>query len=268
MLGIIAGGGELPVKLIEACRGQNIKFCVVALENQTDKETIENTEHFWARLGATTFILNKLKSLGVNELVMVGGIKRPSLFEMRPDFRTVKLIFKLGKKWFGDNNLLSAISDELEKDGFKISGVDKFIDNLLAPAGLITKHAPSDIDLKHIETGIKLSQELGVKDIGQAIVIEDGVELASEDINGTDDLIKRCIDLKSKDKNQILVKTCKPQQSLKVDLPTIGINTVNNVINAGFKGIVIQAGKTIMLDKNEIIKEADKAGIFILGFEI
>lgn len=268
-LGIIAGGGRLPAMLIEACRKKNMEPYVLAFKSHTDTDLVKNVRHSWTSLGALQKNINILKSEKINDLVFCGDIKRPSIREMKPDIRAAKFFAFNGFKALGDNDLLSAIKGELAKDGFTLHGVHEFIEDIVAPAGLLGTKKPSEQDLKDIDLGIKASQEIGRLDIGQSVIIQEGSVIGVEAVEGTDELIKRSKSLlKDAQSSGVLVKTCKPQQDKNLDLPTIGIKTVENAVQAGLAGIAFHAGNSLIIDVDAVITLADEKGLFLYGVEL
>jgi len=267
-IGIIAGKGNLPVRIIETCQKKGLDFFVVALEGHADPKTVENVPHFWSRMGAVGKIIKRMKREGVNKIVMAGGVKRPSLWEMRPDLKAAAMFAKLGKAFLGDDGLLREVTSLLEKEGFEVLGPHQIVDDLLASEGIQTKTKPKKSDKDDIETGIKISQIIGGLDVGQACVVQQGFVLGVEAVEGTEKLIHRCEDLKRKGRGPILIKTKKPQQDTRVDLPTIGVATVEQVASAGFVGIAVQSGNCLIVDKDATYKRANELKIFIVGIDI
>jgi UDP-2,3-diacylglucosamine hydrolase len=266
-LGIIAGGGGLPGKLIEACRRDQRPFFVLGLKGQTDGSILLNTSHAWSKLGATTESISILKQNGVDTLVMAGSIRRPSLAEIRPDLRTVQVFAKLGVRALGDDALLRTITGELEKDGFRIIGVQEIEPGLIAPEGLLGAKQPTPENRADIEFGIKVTKTLGLLDVGQACVVQQGIVLGIEAVEGTDALLERSRKLRRKGGGGVLVKSCKPQQDKRVDLPAVGLRTVRRAFEAGLDGIAMEAGASLLLDREEVVAAADRLGLFMLGFK-
>lgn len=264
-LGIIAGGGGLPKKLIEACKRDGRDYFVLGFNGQTDKDI---SPHQWTRLGATNEAIGLLKAANVDTLVMAGRIRRPTLAEMRPDWRTVQVFARLGAKAFGDDALLRAVAAELEKDGFKVVGAHEIEPALITPAGFLGKVHPAPEHLPDIEKGISAAKELGKLDIGQAVVVQQGIVIGVEAVEGTDALIDRCRSLRRKGRGGVLVKTCKPQQDRRLDLPAVGLRTVRKCFEAGIEGIAIEAGASLILDREETVAAADKLGLFVTGFNV
>lgn len=266
-LGIIAGGGALPQKLVHSCEKQGITPFIVGFEGQTDHRIVEGHNHMWTRLGAAGQILNTLKSHHIDDLVLIGSIRRPSLSEIRPDYKTAEFFARVGFRALGDNDILGIVREILEEEGFTIHGVHEFAEDLLAPEGAIGKYKPKKADWADIWRGVDISQDLGCKDIGQSVIVQEGIVLGVEAVEGTDELMRRCKHLKRKGRKGILVKTCKPQQDKSFDLPTIGPDTVRAAAENDIGGIAIHAGSSLLLDSQHVAELADKYKIFVIGVD-
>ena len=267
-LGIIAGGGSLPSQLISACRDKDIEPFIVGIEGQTNEGLKDDNQHFWTHLGSAGKIIKYFRSHGVKDLVMIGHIKRPAFNELKPDLKAVQILSRIGMKALGDNGLLTALKSELEREGFELHGIHKFCDNLFVREGLVGTIKPKQEDQPSIARGIKVSQGIGQMDVGQSVIIQNGIIIGVEAIEGTDGLISRCKPLLKKGRGGILIKTCKPNQDKDLDLPTIGLQTVENAYQSGLVGIVIQAKHVIITDLEAIAEYADKHKIFVLGVSI
>lgn len=266
-LGIIAGSGALPERLLIACDKKGITPFVVGFEGQTDPTLIKNRDHMWTRLGAAGKVIKTLKENGIQDLVMIGSIRRPSLGEMVPDLRTIDFYRKLGLKALGDNDFLSAVRKLLEEEGFTLHGVHKFADDLLTTEGALGRHKPSEEDWADIRRGLEVAQALGAIDAGQSVIVQEGFVLGVEAAEGTDELIRRCKALKRKGRRGVLVKTCKPQQDRDMDLPTIGPQTARLAVEADLAGIVVHAGHSLIIDPEEVAQIADKHKMFVIGID-
>ena len=266
-LGIIAGGGALPQKLIEACRRDQRSFFVLGFKGQTDDSIMQGTPHAWSKLGAMAQSISILKSNGVDTLVMAGSIRRPGLLELKPDLRAIQVFAKLGVRALGDDSLLSGVVRELETDGFKVIGAHEIEPGLITPEGVLGAVSPSGGNRADIELGITITKTLGRLDVGQACVVQQSFVLGIEAVEGTDALLERCRKLKRKGAGGVLVKSCKPQQDKRLDLPAVGLRTVRLAFEAGLAGIALEAGASLLLDRDAVIAAADKLGLFILGFK-
>ena len=167
----------------------------------------------------------------------------------------------------GDDSLLKIILSEAEKQGFRVVGVHSLMPELLARKGVYGKIKPNSQDELDIQQGIKVAKLLGTADVGQAVIVQKGLVLALEGIEGTANLIKRTGALKRKGGGGVLVKVAKPQQDRRVDLPTVGPKTVQSIHDAGFKGIAVETGSALMVDVEEMIKLANELDIFVVGVE-
>lgn len=260
-LGILAGGGTLPKRLIEHCRDSGRECFVIAFESHCDAGTVAGVAHAWCRLGAAGDILSALRTTGVREIVLAGRIRRPSLRDVRPDMQGWKILARLTPSFFGgDDKLLRAVADVLEREGFHIVGVHDVIQDLLAPRGVLGRVPPGAGALRDIAHGIAAARELGARDLGQGVIVRDGRVVAEEDAAGTDALIRRAAG-----KGGVLVKMRKPQQDTRMDLPAIGPDTVRLAAEAGLVGIAVEAGHALILDRAETVRAADAAGLFLVG---
>ncbi|MBP5399826.1 MAG: UDP-2,3-diacylglucosamine diphosphatase LpxI [Alphaproteobacteria bacterium] len=267
-LGIIAGGGTLPRQLIEHCLKMGRPFFVLAIEgNALPSTTEDNIPHLWIRMGQAGTGLKRLIEEKVEELIMIGTIRRPSFKDLIPDLRTTAFFAKVGSKALGDDGLLRAVIKEIEGEGIKVVGIQEVMPELLSPSGLLTKKKPSKQDLIDIKRGVSAAFELGKLDIGQSVIVQEGLVLGIEAIEGTDELIKRCANYKRKGSGGVLVKLRKPQQDMRIDLPTIGQRTIDNAKQSGLNGVAIHAGNTLIVDQAELIRYANKQGMFVIGIE-
>jgi len=266
-LGIIAGGGNLPEKLVAACDKKGIEVFIIAIEGHTEPQVYSGRHYMMTRLGAGGQMIETLRAHDIKDIVLIGGVRRPSLMEMKPDMWTAKFFAKVGLKSFGDNGILTALDNALRDEGFTVHGVQDFVHDLLAPAGLIGKHKPEKENHADIERGLLIARELGSLDVGQSVIIQEGLVLGVEGVEGTDELIRRCSAYKRKGQGGILVKACKPQQDRNLDLPTIGPQTVITCIEAGLAGIVIEAGQSLLLEPEKVAELADMNKIFVLSVE-
>lgn len=265
-LGILAGAGELPLRVVEACRAAGRPFFVLAIEGAADPSTMGGVAHAWIRLGAVGDGMRLLHENDVEELLLVGGVRRPTLFSLRPDWRAAKFFARIGYRALGDDGLLRAVIGELEEEGFRVIGIESVLGSALAPAGLLGAVAPDAQAEADIARGIEVAKALGDLDIGQAVIVQQGIVLGLEAVEGTDALMARCAALRREGPGGVLVKTAKPEQERRADLPTIGMHTVRAAAAAGLRGIAVEAGATLLVDRPGIAAAADRAGLFVVGF--
>ncbi|PCJ01194.1 MAG: UDP-2,3-diacylglucosamine pyrophosphatase [Alphaproteobacteria bacterium] len=267
-LGLIAGGGNLPAYLLSVCKDKGIEPFIVGFNGQTDAALMSRHNHQWAEFGSVGKIISFFKSNGVTDLVMIGGVKRPPFTQIKPDFKAVKILSRIGLRALGDNDLLSVLKKELESEGFTLHGIQDFCDRLLVEEGTLGRFKPEGDDLIDIEFGLKASQGIGALDIGQSVIVQNGIIVGVEAVEGTDSLIERCADLQQNGRGGILVKTRKPQQDKALDMPTIGVQTIINAHKAGLSGIVLHADNVIVVDMKTVAKYADKYKLFVVGVPI
>jgi UDP-2,3-diacylglucosamine hydrolase len=264
-LGIVAGGGGLPRRLVEACREAGRDVFVLALEGAAEPETVADVPHAWCPIGAAGRGLRLLRENEVKELVLAGGVRRPSLTSLRPDWRAAKFLARVGYRALGDDGLLSAIVAEFEREGFRVIGADRLLASGLATEGALGSLRPDAQGRADIEHGQRIARALGALDIGQAVVVQQGLVLGVEAIEGTDALLRRCAELRREGPGGVLVKIEKPGQEQRADRPTIGPQTVALAAEAGLRGIAVEADATIVLDRDEVVDAADRAGLFVVG---
>jgi len=265
VLGIIAGGGNITRRLIRHCVEAKITFHILAVKGHADAADVEPYPHTWVRFGEGKKIFDTLKTQHVTDLVMIGHMRRPSLLQLRPDWVMLKLLPKLGLAWLGDDGLLRNVIKIFENLGVRVRGIHEYLPRLLAPVGVLTDAQPTEADNIDMEKGIAAAMKLGFDDIGQAVAARDGDVIARETRSGTDAMLNKIAKLKGK--GGVLVKLCKPQQDKRVDLPTIGSRTVENVAWAGLRGVAISAGCTLIDDIDATVQLANRLGIFIIGVE-
>lgn len=267
-LGILAGGGPLPRQIVEHCRHQGRPVFVVAFHGQTDPATVEgDVAHVWTRLGAAGQALQALRTAGCGELVMAGPVRRPSLGEIRPDLTAARFLGRIGTRALGDDGLLRAVMDLLEREGFRMIGLHEVLPDVLAGAGTLGRHRPDAAAMTDIRRGLSVARALGEQDVGQAVVVQQGMVLGVEAIEGTDELLRRCTDLRRPGAGGVLVKIKKPQQDARADLPTIGTRTVAGARAAGLRGIAVSAGGAVMVNPDDTIAAADAASLFLYGVD-
>lgn len=257
---IIAGKGSLP-KLVKENLPNSV---VVGFDSDLPDIPCDLTTNF-AQVGK---VIEFAKSHDVSKIIMAGAMKKPDFSSIKPDAEGAVLLAKIAAgKIFGgkgDDFILRKVIDFLEGKKFQILGVHEVLKNILAPKGVIGSITPTPEQIADIEFGMAEAKKLGKKDIGQAVIIENQQLLATEDENGTANLIERAWDLK-KSYGGVLVKGAKPQQDMRVDLPSIGLATINQLVKAGIKGVAIESGKSLLLEKEEMIAAANTQNIFIFG---
>ncbi|MFV0627217.1 MAG: LpxI family protein [Alphaproteobacteria bacterium] len=267
-LGIIAGGTTIPKRLIEECQAQGREFFVLCIEGNADESYFKdnaNIPHKWIRIGQAGTGFKTLKDEKVQDVVMIGTIKRPTLSDLVPDLRTTMFFTKIAAKSLGDDGILRTLVKDIEEEGMLVKGIHEVMPEILAKEGIMTKTKPDKQALQDIKRGVHVCLELGRMDVGQAVIVQQGLILSLEGIEGTDKLIERTKDYQRKGDKAILVKLRKPNQDMRIDLPTIGRQTIERAIESGLRGIAVHAGNALMVDEKEAIELANKHNIFIVG---
>ncbi len=260
-IGLIAGQGEIPPLLTSRWQQQGLTPVVVGLRGITPEQTL--TGHISAvfSIGQAGHILDFFKSHGVTKLVMVGGLQRPNFWTLRTDATGFSIVLKLLFRKIGDDTLLRIIRSAIEKYGIAVAGVHEFLPELLCPQGVLGHIQPTASDRQVIKEGLNAAKHHGAADKGQSVIINDHGVIGFEDVAGTNALIASCA---GRD-NAILVKVSKPQQDMALDMPTIGVSTVENAHRAGLKGIAVEAGKTIIMNRDAVIESCNRYGLFLIG---
>jgi DUF1009 family protein len=200
--------------------------------------------------------------------VLIGPVKRPSLLALRPDALGAKLLARVGRAAFaGDDTLLATVIRVLGEEGFTVVGAHEILNDALGPVGLLTQVAPDAVTRADIVRAVAVQRIIGAADIGQACVVQQGIVLAVEAIEGTDAMLARSGALKRDGAGGVLVKLLKPGQDRRADLPTIGPATIAGLIAAGLRGLAFDAGNTILMDRAAMIAAADAGGLFLLGID-
>ncbi|GFZ80294.1 hypothetical protein GCM10011497_05850 [Elstera cyanobacteriorum] len=264
-LGIIAGGGALPREIIAACRTRGQAVYLLALDGQTDPETTTLAPHSWHRLGGAGEIFDRLRAEGVREVVFAGKVKRPSLLSLTPDARGAAFLARIGFRALGDDGLLRAVAEEFEREGFVLRAVPEVLAAPGIPLGPLGIHRPDTTAEADIARGIAVLRALDPVDVGQAVVVQQGMVLAVEAIEGTDAMIARAGQLKRPGGGGVLVKLAKTGQDKRLDLPGLGPETVAAVAAAGLVGLAFDAQHTTLIDRAETVARADAAGLFLVG---
>ena len=264
---VIAGGGILPRKLADKFDPSGDRIFFLAFRNVTDPEVVAGRHHEWLELGEVQKAIDAMHRNNVDKVVMAGPIQRPALSSLALDIRALQMLAKGGLKAFGDDGLLSLVAKEIEKEGIKVIGIEQILPGVLTEEGLLAGPAPTKISWDDIKRGLQVLNSLGPCDVGQSLAVQEGIVLAIEAIEGTDQMIERAGSLQRNVSGPILIKICKTNQDKRVDLPTAGPETVNNAIRSGFQGLALEANNSLLLDKERVIKIAEKNSFFVIGVD-
>ncbi len=262
-IGIIAGGGQFPLLFIEAAHAAGRRVVVVAHKGETDAKVSEAADAVcWVKLGQLGKVIAFFKQQGVGETVFLGTITKTQIFrDVLPDLKGLTLWNKIDRKQ--DDAILRAIAGTLEKEGIKVLESTLYLRHLLFPVGVITKKKPNKNQRLDIKFGWQNARAIGKLDIGQCVVVRNCTVLAVEAIEGTDATIMRGGALAKE--QAVVVKVKKPGQDFRFDLPATGLTTIRSLQQVRGAVLAVEAGQTLLFDKELMIEEANKAGIVIVG---
>ncbi len=270
-VGIVAGGGAFPAAVAEAVRAQGREVVLLLIQGFADP-ALERYRHYWFRLGSLGIATSKLRSHGVEDVVMVGSLTRPRLRDLGLDWTMLRLLPRIAPLFRGgDNHLLSGVVALVAGEGFSIRGAHEVAPSLLLPEGVLGARTPSARDNRDIALGLSIVATLGPYDVGQGVIVVDGFVVAVEAAEGTDQMLARYGSMRESGRLRfpkgmgVLVKAPKPQQDRRIDLPSLGPATVERAAQVGLAGIAFEAGGAIVPDVQHLIAAADAAGLFVAG---
>jgi len=272
-LGLIAGGGALPLEIAEHCEKSGRPLFVVRLKGFADTGL---SDYAGAEVSLMEFgkCLRGLKRARCDAVCLAGNVTRPDFRTFIPDLRGLKILPRLiGAARKGDDAVLRLLVQEFEKEGFEVEGAHEVMSDLTLPPGVLGRCVPTPDNMLDVHRALTVAREIGRLDVGQGAVVCQGLVLAVEAQEGTDSMLGRVAELppairgRPGDARGVLAKAPKPIQECRVDLPTIGIGTVHAVARAGLAGIVGEAGRLLVLDRDAVVELADELGIFIVGLE-
>jgi DUF1009 family protein len=262
-LGIIAGNGRFPLLVAQEARRQGCWVVAVGHQGETLPELEPLVDEIeWIRVGQIGRMIDRFQRAGVSEVVMAGGITKTRLFtEVRPDLRALALLAKLRTK--DDDAILRGLAAELERSGLVVGDSVQYLGALMAKPGPMTAKRPTSDEQADIEYGWEVAKSVGRLGIGQCVVVKHKVILAVEATEGTDETIRRGGRLAHG--GAVVIKVSKPGQDHRFDLPTIGPGTVAVMVEAGASVIAVEAGRSLLLDRDDLLRGADRSGIAVVG---
>lgn len=273
-LALVAGNGSLPLQIADALAEAKREFQIIAIRGEADERTRQRAaaELGWGEIGR---LYKFLDMSGCEDVLLIGGVsRRPDFASILGDFGTLKRLPTIIRALAGgDDSLLTKVIRLFEDEGFRVVGIKDVAPQLLASAGVLGSIQPSDRDWKDLQLALKATEKLGELDIGQAAVAVGGRVVALEGAEGTDSMLDRCAELRrsgrirAKGRSGVLVKTAKPEQDLRVDLPTIGPRTIELAAAAGLAGIAVEAHGALIAEKDQTLGKANAAGLFLVGIE-
>jgi DUF1009 family protein len=264
-IGLIAGNGRFPIIFADNARKLGYHVSAVAHEGETEPELAGHVDRIhWIKIGQLNKLIKAFKEDGVHQAVMLGGIKKTHVFTtVRPDLRTLAMATRLAL--LKDDDILRELAKELEGEGIAICESTFGLEGILVEEGILTARVPSEKEWEDIRYGWEVVHDIGRLDIGQCVVIKDRVVVAVEAVEGTDGAIKRGGDLAKE--GAVVVKRSKPQQDLRFDLPAVGPRTIEVMASVKASVLAVEAGRTILLDREIMLKKARAARIAIVGIK-
>jgi UDP-2,3-diacylglucosamine hydrolase len=264
--GLIAGNGKFPFLVLQAARSQGIEMVVAAIKEETFPEIEQHakTVH-WMSLGQLGKLIKTFKAEGVSDAIMAGQVKHKQIFSsIIPDLKMIQLLASLATK--STDSLIGGVAKMLEDEGIHLIDSTSFLRPLLPEPGVLTRRSPSEEEKRDLDYGYRIARELGRLDLGQSVAVSDGACVALEAMEGTDAIIERAASLLNGRMLRV-VKLAKPNQDLRFDVPVIGRGTVQLMARLKVSALAIEARKTLMIDRGELIRDADAANITIVAVE-
>lgn len=271
---IIAGGGKLPLYVAEAARAAGEDPFIVCLSGESDLDWA-GFEHVVVSIGDVAKLASVKRAKNLTRVVLSGSVrKRPELQQLRLTLSSLLKLPSIVRRLIagGDDAVLRMVIGLLEGEGLRVVGAHEIVPGLLASVGPLAALVPSNDDLRDLKAGMEAAEALGRLDIGQGAVAVGGRVVALEGAEGTDRMLERVAELRregriSARRRGVLVKLCKPQQDMRADLPTIGLSTIENARKAGLAGIAVEAGRSLVLERDAVVGAADAAGLFVVGVD-
>lgn len=264
-LGIIAGNRSLPILLARQARAQGVaRLVAVAFKDETDPALADLVDEIvWLRVGQLSKMIAAFSRRGIRQCVMVGQIAPRNLFTVRPDLRALALLMRLPRK--NAHSIFGAITDELERDGVRLVEATHWLRPLMPTLGYQAGPAPSPAQCADVEFGFRLAKEISRLDIGQTVVVRNGIALAIEAFEGTDRCLMRGGELARPQGAAVAVKVAKPHHDLRFDIPCLGRQTLETCAAAGIAVLAFESGLTLLLDKPEVEALAQRHRISLLA---
>jgi len=263
--GLIAGNGDFPFLVLEGARSRGIEMAVIAIREEASPslERVARRLH-WVGLGELSRAIELLHQEGVKRAVMAGQVKHNKIFSaIRPDWRLAKLLFSLPAK--NTDSLIGAVAQVLQDEGIELVDSTKFLGPLLPSAGVLTRRAPDDSEAADMAYGRDIARRIAGLDLGQTVVVRDRACVAIEAMEGTDETIERAARITG-GQRLVVVKVGKPKQDMRFDVPVVGIKTIEVMCRCQATALAIDAGRTLLFDRDDLIRAADEAGIAIQAF--
>lgn len=262
---LIAGNGRFPFLVLDAARSRGIEMVVIAIKEEAFPELAQHASKIhWVSLGDLGGALEILKREGITHALMAGQVKHNKIFSsIRPDWRMARLLMSLATK--NTDSLIGAVAKVLEDEGVRLVDSTTFLEPLLPPAGVLTARAPDADEAADIAYGRHIVRYIAGLDLGQTVVVRDRACVAIEAMEGTDEVIERAARLAG-GQRLVVVKASKPRQDMRFDVPVIGLSTIQVMRRSNATALAIDAGRTLLMDRDQLLAAANDAGIAIEAF--
>jgi UDP-2,3-diacylglucosamine hydrolase len=265
--GLIAGNGDFPFLVLEGARSRGIDMAVIAIREEASPALERETKRFhWISLGELSRGIELMQQEGVKRAVMAGQVKHNKIFSsIRPDWRLAKLLLSLSTK--NTDALIGAVARVLREEGIELVDSTTFLGSLLPAAGLLTRRAPDEAEAADIHYGRQIARQIAGLDLGQTVVVRDRACVAIEAMEGTDETIERAGRIAG-GQRLVVVKVSKPRQDMRFDVPVIGVKTIEVMRRSNASALAIDAGRTLLFERDALIRAADDASIAIQAFPL
>lgn len=269
---LICGAGSLPLAVADIVSARGRQVLLFPLQGIAKPADFAQRPHTWLRIAKGGVFARTARAAGCRDMVLIGSMVRPSIWQLRLDWTTLKLLPRIAAAFRGgDDHLLSSVAKLIEEHGFRLLGAHEVAPEILVPQGALGRVQPNERDCADIALGFDYLHATGMFDVGQAVVVADKHVLAVEAAEGTDGMLARVVEMRANGRVRtpsgagVLVKAPKHMQDRRFDLPSIGPQTVDWVVRAGLAGIAVAAGETVVAEAERLVQAADKAKVFVVG---
>jgi DUF1009 family protein len=262
-IGLVAGNGYFPQEFVQNAAARSLEVCVVGLRGEANPELASIAKTFdWASVGQLGKMVKIFRKLGVGQVAFAGGVTRVRFVDgFRMDWRSIRMLSTL--RTFNDDSILRGIIREFERDGIEVIAASLLLEKSVPQEGVLGRRGLSAEEEADVQIGWAAAKTLGSLDVGQSVVVRNKTVVAVEAVEGTDAVIRRVADVRGK--GGVLVKLAKPMQDLRVDLPAVGVTTIQEMAKSGLTALVVEAGKSLMMKPQEVVEAADSLNIAVVA---
>jgi UDP-2,3-diacylglucosamine hydrolase len=271
-LAMVCGGGSLPLAVADSVTSRGRPVMLFPLYGAADPQSGARYPHHWVHVGQLGRFTRLARAAGCRDVVFIGSLVRPALWQLRLDWTTLKVLPRVVAAYRGgDDHLLTGVARVFEGQGFRMLGAHQVAPEIVVPLGVLGRAQPSERERANIVLGFDYLRAAGPFDVGQAVVVANERVLAVEAAEGTDQMLRRVAELRESGRidvpkgRGVLVKAPKPKQDRRFDLPSIGPQTIEGLVRAGLAGVAVAAGETVMAEPERLVADADRAAVFVVG---